>query len=223
MENLVKGVHAFQEEVFRPEREMFERLAKGQSPETLFITCSDSRISPNLLTGTQPGELFILRNAGNIVPPFAAISGGEAATIEYAVSVLGVQDIIICGHSLCGAIDALMNPEKLDDLPAVKSWLAHAAETKSIVEKTYEGLSSEALANVAVQENVLVQIEHLKTLPCVASRLADHSLGLHAWVYLIETGEVCAYDPGGGQFLPLTLELADVGARSRGRSDLRPI
>lgn len=223
MEKLVKGVHAFQNEVFRPEREMFERLAKGQSPETLFITCSDSRISPNLLTATAPGELFILRNAGNVVPPVTCAPGGEAATIEYAVSVLEVQDIIICGHSFCGAIDALLSPEKMESLPAVRAWLAHAEETKRIVEESYEGLSYQALVNVAVQENVLVQIEHLKTLPCVERRLADGTLGLHAWVYVIETGKVCAYDRDSGQFLPLSVEISDAGAESRGRSAIRPI
>ncbi len=224
MEKLVNGVHAFQKDIFRSERELFERLSKGQSPETLFITCSDSRISPSLLTGTQPGDLFILRNAGNIVPRHgASVSGGEAATIEYAVSVLGVEDIIICGHSHCGAIDALLRPETLDDLPAVKSWLAHAEDTKRIMDESYLGLAHNVRANIAVQENVLVQIEHLKSLPCVTKRLEAGALGLHGWVYMIETGMVRAYDIDGGQFLPLTIEIADAGGHTHSRRAIRPI
>ena len=151
------------------------------------------------------------------------MSGGEAATIEYAVSVLEVEDIIICGHTLCGAIDALLRPEPLADLPAVKAWLAHAEATKRIMDANYKSLPRHLLANVAVQENVLVQIEHLKSLPCVSKRLEAGTLGLHAWVYVIETGMVCAYDRECGQFLPLTIEIADAGAHSQSHRAIRPI
>ena len=117
MQKLVNGVHHFQQNIFSSQRELFERLANGQNPETLFITCSDSRIDPNLLTQTDPGELFILRNAGNIVPAYGAANGGEAATIEYAVAVLGVKDIIICGHSQCGAMKGLLQPGRFEGHP----------------------------------------------------------------------------------------------------------
>ena len=110
MQKLIHGLHHFQTALFGSQRELFERLAEGQSPEVLFITCSDSRINPNLLTQTEPGELFILRNAGNIVPPYGAVQGGEAATIEFAVAGLGVKDIIVCGHSHCGAMKGLLEP-----------------------------------------------------------------------------------------------------------------
>lgn len=223
MEKLVKGVHAFQEEVFRSERALFKRLAEGQTPETLFITCSDSRINPNQLTGTDPGELFILRTAGNLVPSSNEHPSGEAATIEYAVSVLEVEDIIVCGHSLCGAIDALLDPSKTERLPNVRSWLAHAHETKQIVDTSYPGLSESALVSVAVQENVLVQIEHLKKMPCVAERIAAGTLGLHAWVYRIESGDVFAYDPNAGQYVHLNEEVARAGVKSRGNRAIRPI
>lgn len=203
MQSLVKGIHQFQQNVFRSEREMFERLAKGQNPETLFITCSDSRINPNLLTGTKPGELFILRNAGNIVPAFGALRGGEAATVEYAVSVLGVQDIVVCGHSGCGAMSALLDESKVTTLPAVKDWLYHAESTRQIVRNNYSGLSEEDQVNVAIQENVLVQLEHLRTHPAVATRLARGDLGLHGWVYKIATGEVYAYESSNGQYQPV--------------------
>ena len=204
MQKLIRGLHRFQAEDFRSRQNLFEQLAKGQSPETLFITCSDSRIDPNLLTRSQPGELFILRNAGNIVPPHGAANGGEAATIEFAVAALGVKDIILCGHSHCGAMQGLMQPEQVASLPAVASWLAHAETTRRIVTENYNDLSEEALLTATVEENVLVQLEHLRTLPSVASRLVRANLHLHGWVYKIETGDVFAFDPESGQFLPIS-------------------
>lgn len=223
MHRLVEGIHEFQERVFRPEREMFERLANGQSPETLFITCSDSRINPNLLTSTKPGELFILRNAGNIVPPFGALRGGEAATVEYAVSVIGVQDIIVCGHSGCGAIAALLEDARVETLPAVKDWLVHAEATRQIVQGNYRGLGAEVLVNVAIQENVLVQVDHLRTHPAVAAKLARGALGLHGWVYKISTGEVFAYDTARGQFLTLDDTMRPVPRGSAPSATIRAI
>ncbi len=203
MQKLIEGIHRFQTEDFRPLQGLFEQLAKGQSPETLFITCSDSRIDPNLLTRSKPGELFILRNAGNIVPPHGAANGGEAATIEFAVAGLGVKDVIICGHSHCGAMKGLLQPETIAPLPAVASWLSHAESTRRIMHDNYGHLEGENLLTAAVEENVLVQLENLRTLPAVASRLVRGDLRLHGWVYEIETGEVFAYDGTSGQFVPL--------------------
>ncbi len=207
MQKLVEGIHTFQQEIFVQHRELFERLAGGgQSPETLFITCSDSRINPNLLTQTAPGELFILRNAGNIVPPAGATSNGEAATIEYAVQVLGVRDIIVCGHSRCGAIRALLEPASLADLPEMREWLGHAAKTARIIRDNYGQLEGEALLSAAIEENVLVQLEHVRTLPVVATAVAAGRLKLHAWVYKIETGQVFSYDPRDGQYTQLSAQ-----------------
>lgn len=203
MQKLIQGIHQFQEKDFRPLQGLFEKLAKGQSPETLFITCSDSRIDPNLLTRSKPGDLFILRNAGNIVPPHGAANGGEAATIEFAVAGLGVKDIIICGHSLCGAMKGLLEPELVASLPSLCSWLSHAETTRRIVKDNYGHLEPERLLTATVEENVLVQLENLRTLPAVASRLVKGDLHLHGWVYKIETGEVFAYDTATGQFVPL--------------------
>jgi carbonic anhydrase len=203
MQKLIQGIHRFQQESFRPLQGLFEQLAKGQSPETLFITCSDSRIDPNLLTRSKPGDLFILRNAGNIIPPHGAASGGEAATIEFAVAVLGVKDIIICGHSHCGAMKGLLQPELVASLPAVSAWLAHAAPTRRIVQAHYGHLDGDRLLTATVEENVLVQLENLRTLPAVATRLARGALHLHGWVYKIATGEVFAYDSSCGQFVPV--------------------
>jgi carbonic anhydrase len=201
MQKLVRGVDKFKREVYVPNKQLYAKLAEGQSPSTLFITCSDSRINPNTLTQTEPGEVFILRNAGNIVPAHgSSTSGGEAATIEYAVSALGVTDIVICGHSLCGAMKGLLDPSSLESLPAVRAWLAHAESTRSILRSNYADREGDALLNVAIQENVLVQLQNLQTLPSVAARLAGGTLNLHGWVYKFETGDVFAYDGEAGQF-----------------------
>ncbi len=204
MQKLIQGIHEFQQQHFRPLQGLFEQLAHGQSPETLFITCSDSRIDPNLLTRSQPGELFILRNAGNIVPPHGAANGGEAATIEFAVAGLRVKDLIVCGHSHCGAMKGLLEPETVAPMPALAGWLNHAATTQRIVRDNYGHLDGQRLLMAAVQENVLVQLENLRTLPAVASGLVRGDLHLHGWVYKIETGEVFAFDSKQGQFVPLT-------------------
>ncbi|MBI3464639.1 MAG: carbonic anhydrase [Planctomycetes bacterium] len=201
MQNLIDGIHRFQRNVFRTRQAFFESLANGQNPETLFITCSDSRVNPNLITQTEPGELFIMRNAGNIVPPYGSSHGGEAATIEYAVDVIGVRDIIVCGHSHCGAMTAVLEPESCRNLPAVTAWLSHAEATRRIIRDSYQHLDGDALLSVTVQENVLVQLENLETHPCVAARLRQQRLTLHAWVYKIETGQVFTYSPDKGQFV----------------------
>lgn len=208
MQKLIQGLHHFQSNVFSSQRELFERLAHGQSPDALFITCSDSRINPNLITQTEPGDLFILRNAGNIVPPYGAANGGEGATIEYAVAALGVRDIIVCGHSHCGAMNGLLNLDSLGELPTVRQWLSHAEATRRIARENYEHLCGGALLTATIEENVLVQLENLRTHPAVAAALSRGKLNLHGWVYKIETGEVFAYDPGQEQFLPLTASVA---------------
>jgi len=202
MHKLVQGIHDFQENLFSSQRELFERLADGQRPDALFITCSDSRIDPNLITQTKPGELFILRNAGNIVPPHGVAIGGEQATIEFALVGLGIRDIIVCGHSHCGAVEALLYIDDVrDSMPRLSAWLNHAETTRQIVLHKYTDLPSDRLLSVAIQENVLVQLENLRTHPAVAAALARDALKLHGWVYKFETGQVFGYDPQRGQFL----------------------
>jgi carbonic anhydrase len=203
VQQLMAGVHHFRKEVFRQQRELFERLELGQNPETLFITCSDSRIDPNLITHTDPGDLFVLRNAGNLVPAFAGSCGGEIATIEFAVTGLGVRDVVVCGHSHCGAIKGLLNPEVLSEMPIVADWLKNAESTRRIVRSKYAHLTGESLMDAATEENVLVQLENLQTHPSVAVALGQGQLKLHAWVYDIGTGEVYAYDPTTAQFVAL--------------------
>jgi carbonic anhydrase len=203
MHKLAQGVHKFQSEVFGRHKDLFARLADSQAPHTLFVTCSDSRINPNLLTQTAPGEIFIIRNAGNIIPSWGAPIGGEAATIEYAITALGVEHIVVCGHTGCGAMKAVLDPESTKSMPAVRQWLAHAETTRRIIEENYSGQPADELHSIATQENVLAQLENLRTHPSVAARLAKGALALHGWVYKIVTGEVFAYHNDEGQFRPL--------------------
>lgn len=204
MQKLLKGLQHFQTKIFGSQRELFERLSQGQTPEALFITCSDSRINPNLLTNTQPGELLILRNAGNIIPPYGAVQGGEAATVEFAVAGLGVADIIVCGHTHCGAMKSLIEPPAKRDYPALSQWLGHAEATRRIIRDKYADMEAPALLSVTIQENVLTQLENLRTHPVIASALSQNKLKLHGWVYKLETGEVFGYDQQNGQFQELT-------------------
>ncbi|MFO0548775.1 MAG: carbonic anhydrase [Polyangiaceae bacterium] len=212
MQKLEAGIHEFQANYFASNRELFEHLAHaGQAPETLFITCSDSRVVPNLITSSQPGELFIVRNVGNIVPSRdRGPLGGVSAAIEYAVEVLEVNHVIVCGHTHCGAIDAILHPERVRGLPHVSRWLGEAARIPSIIEERYGALSPEERVTAAVEENVLVQLENLRTFEFVAERLDAGKLKMNGWVFKIATGEVFDFDPRSGQFLKL---VAGDGAR----------
>lgn len=201
MRKLVDGVALFQTEAYARDESLFHSLASGQSPLALFITCSDSRIDPNLLTQTKPGELFVQRTAGNIVPPYdAGLGGGESATIEYAVRALKVADIIICGHSHCGAMQGLLHPDALESLPAVKAYLAHA---NAALEGVGDSEDAGARLAQAIECNVVAQIENMKTHPAVAEALDAGELQLHGWVYTFESGQVAAYDPQANQFQSL--------------------
>lgn len=194
MEKLLKGLIKFQEEVFLKKKELFTGLSGHQKPRAVFVTCSDSRIDPTLLTQTEPGDLFIIRNAGNLIPTYGAAIGGSTASIEYGISVLQVKDIIVCGHTDCGAMGALLHQEKLQELPAVKAWLQHAETTVRIMKDLYAHLQGDELFAATIRENVVVQLDHLKTHPAVATGLRRGNLRLHGWVYSIGTGEVWVYD-----------------------------
>lgn len=221
MEKLVRGIHHFQATAFSAHRELFESLSQGQSPDTLLITCSDSRIAPDLLMQTQPGDLFVLRNAGNLIPPYGASNGGEGATIEYAIAALGVNHVLVMGHSNCGAMKGLLNPESLTEMPLVSEWLKHADATRNVVEECYSELKGDDLLNAAIKENVLVQLDNLRTYPKVAALLAKGSLTLHGWIYEIESGQILAYDPQVSHFVPITsrLTLPTLSARRMAVSD----
>ncbi|MEX0713407.1 MAG: carbonic anhydrase [Pirellulales bacterium] len=177
------------------------RIADAQRPRALFITCSDSRVNPEVIMQAEPGELFIQRSAGGMVPPHGTAGGGEAATIEFALVGLGVREIVVCGHSDCRAIQALLADDSIrDSMPAVCAWLGHGEAARRIVRRKYAHLGGADLLNVAIQHNVLIQLEHLRTHPAVAAALARGDVTLHGWVYQLETRQVFVYDPQRGQF-----------------------
>ncbi|WP_020204194.1 carbonic anhydrase [Cupriavidus sp. WS] len=202
MQDIVDGVLKFQRDAFPQRSDLFKRLANGQSPATLFIACSDSRVVPELLTQREPGELFVIRNAGNIVPAYGVQPGGVSASVEYAVAGLNVTDIVICGHSDCGAMTAVATCQCLDHMPAVKGWLHHADAAKAVNEAR-EHASTRARVDSMVRENVIAQLANLKTHPTVALALEQGRMTLHGWVYDIETGTIDALDGNTGQFVSL--------------------
>ncbi len=207
MDRILKGLSRFQKTVYPKHRDLFQKLALGQRPQALFITCADSRIDPCMLTQTKPGDLFISRVIGNIVPPYPDAIGGVSATIEYAVGVLGVVDIIVCGHTDCGVMKGVMNPEPLEPLTSVTAWLNYARPAREAVlndkaqrEKT-QGSPEFLLA--LTERNVVEQLANLRTHPSVAARLEQGDLHLHGWVYDLGEGNVTAYDPEKGAFVRL--------------------
>lgn len=194
MEKLVQGFLKFRSEVFGEKKALFTRLSQSQAPRALFITCSDSRVDPTLLTQTDPGELFILRNAGNLVPPYGAMQGGTTATIEYAMAVLKVPHIIVCGHTDCGVMKALLQPDDVQNLPAVKEWMGQAETTRRLMQEIYADVDGNDRLIKTTQENVRAQLEHLRTHPSVALQLRRGKVDLHGWVYSISTGDIWVYD-----------------------------
>ena len=204
MEKLVKGFQKFRNKVFEDKRALFNRLSSKQSPRALFITCSDSRVDPTLLTQSEPGELFILRNAGNMVPPYGSMQGGSTATVEYAVSVLKVPNIIVCGHTDCAVMKALLNPEDVKDLPAVRTWLNQGETTRRFMREHHVNCEQDERLRITTQENVRSQLDNLRTHPSVALALRDGKVTLHGWVYSISTGDVWVYDSGTEDFVLLT-------------------
>jgi carbonic anhydrase len=194
MRKLIAGLHEFQTKYFSEHRDLFEHLSQEQHPRALFITCSDSRIDPNLLTQTEPGELFIIRNAGNIIPPYGATNGGEGAAVEYAVEALGIKQIIVCGHSHCGAMKGLLQLGSLaENMPLVYDWLKHAEATRRLIKENYQGYHGEELLNATIEENVLTQLENLRTYPVIHSKLHKGEMSIYGWVYKIDTGGVFVY------------------------------
>jgi carbonic anhydrase len=205
LEQLKSGVRRFQAEVYPDRAEIFTQAAsEKQQPHTLFITCADSRVDPNLITSSDTGEVFVTRNIGNMVPAYGEMLGGVSAVVEFAVSGLGVQHIVICGHTHCGAMQALLEPNSVDNMPTVRSWLknAHAAlqVTESI--KAMNGGERDVL-EVLTEQNVLLQMQHLKTHPSVAGAMALGRLSISGWIYNIGTGDVCVVEDGKQTFTPV--------------------
>jgi carbonic anhydrase len=204
MKALIEGVQRFQDQVFPSMRERFAALADGQEPGVIFITCSDSRIDPHLLTQAVPGELFVIRNAGNILPPYPSPTGGGAsASLEFALSGLPIGHIVVCGHSGCGAMSALCNPDLVRGLPAVQSWLTHAEPAIRRVQQTHPHLQGEDRLAEVIPQNVRLQLEHLASYPFVSERLSAGTLDLHGWIYDIPSGQVMVLEAETGKFVPL--------------------
>ena len=202
MQDIVDGFLKFQRDVFPARKELFRKLASSQTPRTLFISCSDSRMVPELVTQREPGDLFVIRNAGNIVPSFGPEPGGVSATVEYAVAALGVTDVVICGHSDCGAMTAVATCKCLDHMPAVANWLRYADSAKLVNDVRPHATERERVDSM-VRENVIAQLNNLKTHPSVALALAQGRLKLHGWVYDIESGSIDALDSATRQFVSL--------------------
>jgi carbonic anhydrase len=202
LERLAAGVKRFREEVFPDRRADYAALAKKQKPETLLVTCTDSRMEPLVLTQSGPGEIFLERNPGNLVPVHSFERVGVAASIEFAVDVLGVSNVVICGHSDCGAIKSLLQPGLLRRHPAVGRWLEYGLPAVRRVAGDLGRTPGLEDLPALTEANVLLQLEHLRTHPSVARRLGEGgSLRMFGWVFDIGTGQVRAYDEGAGRFV----------------------
>ena len=208
MQSLIEGYRRFRNEIYPGQKSHFKLLADSQQPHTLFITCSDSRVVPDMITQTEPGELFICRVVGNLVPAQGSAPGGVTSAIEYAVSVLKVKHIIICGHSDCGAMRAFSTPEKLASLPAVGAWLEHASTAVTMSKQLYANRPEEEFLVKLTQENIVCQLQHLRTHASVAMGLRNKSLSIHGWYYQIGDGLVTSYDEERGLFVPLEEQFA---------------
>jgi carbonic anhydrase len=203
MKEIIEGVHRFRTEVFPEKRAMFAELAKGQRPDALMISCADSRVDMGMVTQAEPGRLFFFRNAGNIVPPYGTVLGAACATIEYAMEALEVRNIIVCGHSDCGAMKGVLSHGLETRMPTVAQWLKFADTPRQLVLRDRGSMDPKAQLDRLIKLNVLSQIEHLKTHPSVAVRVASGEVKLHGWVYDIEHGSVDAYCASSGTFAPV--------------------
>jgi carbonic anhydrase len=208
LEQLKRGVRNFQTQVYPQQAKIFAQAAdEPQRPHTLFIACADSRVDPVAITSSGTGEVFVSRNIGNMVPAFGDMLGGVSAVIEFAVSSLKVRHIVICGHTQCGAMRALLEPESVAEMPTVKAWLenAHAAlDTAEALQAFPTTIrTDEHMIDVLTEQNVLLQMRHLKTHPSVAEAIEEGELTISGWVYSIRTGEVCVAEDGEQTFTPI--------------------
>jgi len=207
MDDFLGRMARFRGEILPAQKALYQHLAtNGQSPKALMISCADSRVVPEMIMQAEPGELFVCRNAGNIVPPFSQANGGVSSAVEYAVVALGVRDIIICGHSDCGAMKAFRSPEALEKMPNVAAWLRHSHAAHSVVCNAYTDLDDIAAARAMALENVVAQLNHLRTHPSVAAGMAQGHLTLHGWFFEIETQRVLVFDGSTGLFTEVNAE-----------------
>ena len=202
MKDIIDGFLKFQREAYPKRAKLFKNLATQQNPRALFISCSDSRLVPELVTQREPGDLFVIRNAGNIVPSYGPEPGGVTASVEYAVSALRVSDVVICGHSDCGAMTAIATCQCPDHMPAVDHWLRYADSARLVNEARTHANEQERISSM-VRENVVAQLANIQTHPSVRLAMSEGRLTLHGWVYDIESGTIDAYDGGSMKFVPL--------------------
>ena len=205
MKKLIKGIAEFRKNVLPGYRDTFAKLALGQSPDALFIACSDSRVAPNLFASTNPGDLFVVRNVGNLIPPcdakgISTADESEAAAIEFALMTLQVRDIIICGHSECGAMQALVNGRERLTTPNLRAWLRHAEQSLSEKASNLLVETPKERHNQVSQLNVLEQMAHLKTYPSVQTKMKEAKLRLHGWWFELFTASVYAYEDQAKRF-----------------------
>lgn len=194
MQQFREGVRKFREEAFPKNQLLFRRLAKSHAPKALFLTCADTRVAPALITSSEPEELFVERNPGNLVPIYSEDWVGVSASIEYAAKVLQVPEIIVCGHTDCSAVRALLHPDRTGGIPAVARWLLYGAGAVELLREEYPGLEEEDAIPILTQLNVRVQMDHLMSHPSVRQRVQKGDLELNGWVYDIATGSVIAMD-----------------------------
>lgn len=203
MEKLIAGHRHFLREVFPHQQDRFHLLAEGQNPDTLFLTCADSRIVPDLILQTQPGDLFLCRNAGNVIPRAGEPAGGVSATVEYAVEVLRIRHLIVCGHSDCGVIRALMNPLSLEGLNTVQDWLQHVEPAWQYVDEVERHASELTRHTALAHANVLAQLDNLRSHHYIRAALRDRRLQIHGWYYDILSGQIEQYEEEQRRFVPL--------------------
>ena len=205
LEQLKDGVRRFRRDVYAPNADVYARAgSEAQRPHTLFITCADSRIEPNEITQTGPGEVFVTRNIGNLVPAYGEMLGGVSAVIEFAVSGLHVKHIVVCGHSDCGAMKALLQPDSVKSMPTVTSWLTNARAALSVSDTLHQKAEwRRDKLQLLTEQNVLLQLQHLKTHPSVAGAIAMGELTVSGWVYDIGKGQVSICEDGQREFVPV--------------------
>lgn len=202
MKDIIDGFLRFQRDAFPERVKLFKDLATQQRPRALFISCSDSRLVPELVTQREPGDLFVIRNAGNIVPSYGPEPGGVSASVEYAVAALQVADIVICGHSDCGAMTAIATCKCLEHMPAVAGWLRYA-DSARVVNEARQHPDQPTKVAAMVRENVIAQLANIQTHPSVRLALEEGRVTLHGWIYDIESGRIDAFDGRSGSFVSL--------------------
>jgi carbonic anhydrase len=206
LQRLKSGVRRFQTEVYPQQAEVFaQAVNEQQRPHTLFIACADSRVDPIAITSSGTGEVFVTRNIGNLVPPYPEKLGGVSAVIEFAVTSLKVRHVVVCGHTDCGAMHALMKPQTITNMPTVESWLENAHAALRSAETLQYQATTQSMLSILTQQNVLLQMEHLKTHPSVAGAIQRGELTLSGWIYCIGTGEIAIAEDGQQKFTPIGL------------------